>query len=293
MCIRDRYQRRVREKYRAMGCGASTQPEDGPTEKAKAAPPAPQPSTATTGPTSPSESQCLSNLTPPTSLVVTGPPASNKGKLVKEIVAGLGLKQINTVGAVRMRQSANEAEIKAAADEGREPKVIEGADLAEEASGYTRNGEQIPPDLMAKLLYLRVKEADCSQGWILDGYPREQKHSEALLKAGVVPTRVVVVKVDEEALINNQCHRRIDPEDSQIYDIRDEIPEEVKARLVIREQDQEEVVKAKIETYNTQTTEMLSAFDPKLILEVHGSPCLLYTSPSPRDRTRSRMPSSA
>ena len=39
--------------------------------------------------------------------------------------------------------------------------------------------------------------------------------------------------------------------------------------------------------------EIVRAFDISLILYAEHSFCLLYTSPSPRDRTRSRMPSSA
>ena len=44
------------------------------------------------------------------------------------------------------------------------------------------------------------------------------------------------------------------------------------------------------------TTAMASGIgviDAKDMLDIHAEACLLYTSPSPRDRTRSRMPSSA
>ena len=75
-------------------------------------------------------------------------------------------------------------------------------------------------------------------GWVLDGYPREAAHSKCLVEKGVVPTKVVVVKVSEKFLIDKQCFRRIDPQDQKIYDSRAaDIPDEVRSRLVTREQD--------------------------------------------------------
>ena len=77
----------------------------------------------------------------------------------------------------------------------------------------TQQGQEIPADVMATLLSLRVNDDDCTEnGWLLDGYPREKHHSEALVKAGLVPSKIIVMKVPEQVLIDNQCHRRIDPE---------------------------------------------------------------------------------
>jgi len=204
-------------------------------------------------------------------LLITGPPASSKGKLLKKIVKHFNLQQINTVGAIRMRLSEKDAEYKTAELEGREPREVPGSQEAEVASECTRNARPVPAGTMASLLDLRLQEDDCNQGWVLDGYPREKEHSEALLKAGISPNRVVVLRVPEQVLIDSQCNRRVDPEANQLYDIRDDIPEDVRERLVTRDQDQEEVVKSKIAQYNQQTKEMLSVFDPSILIEVDGT----------------------
>jgi len=243
-----------------MGCGASSQPnENEPTQG-----PAPAPAPASTP--APAKPNC-------TGLVVTGPPASGKGKLIKELVADLKLKQINTVGAVRLRQAAYTAECDAAKEAGREVQMQPGFAEVVKVGECTQQGQEIPADVMATLLSLRVNDDDCTEnGWLLDGYPREKHHSEALVKAGLVPSKIIVMKVPEQVLIDNQCHRRIDPEDQKIYDARDaDVPEEVKARWDIRMQDQEDVVKAKIEQYEQQTAGMLSGFPSNLILEIDGS----------------------
>lgn len=219
-----------------------------------------------------------SSKSPALSLIVTGAPASGKGKLIKALVAsaadgGLGFKQINSVSIVRRRQKAQEEEDAAAEKEGREAKKLPGTELADQASESTKNNEEIPADVMAELMALRIREPDVADnGWLLDGWPREKKHSEALVAKGVVPTKIVKVCVSEEVLMDRQIYRRIDPTDQAIHDVRDEtLSDEVRARIVTRDQDKEEAVKEKIELYNTQTAEMLSAFDPSLIVEVDGS----------------------
>eukprot|EP00658_Telonema_sp_P-2_P005490 TRINITY_DN1204_c0_g1_i4.p1 TRINITY_DN1204_c0_g1~~TRINITY_DN1204_c0_g1_i4.p1 ORF type:complete len:312 (+),score=95.92 TRINITY_DN1204_c0_g1_i4:122-1057(+) len=260
---------------RAMGCGASNQPA----EDTKSPSPPPAKETPNKAPVSPPNSEAVSPIltpkaAPPSkaiSLIVTGPPASSKGKLIKEVVGALGLRQINTVGVVRWFQSARKQELKAAEDEGREPRDVPGAKLADQASACSMNGESIPADTMAELLQLRLAESDCADGWILDGYPRDENQAKEMLARTVVPSKIIVVKLPDQVLLDNQCHRRIDPQDSQIYDIRDEIDEDVKQRLVLREQDQEEVVKAKIEQYAVSTRGMISVFDQSLVVEVDGS----------------------
>ena len=150
---------------------------------------------------------------------------------VPKLVDELKLKQINTVGAVRLRQAQHAAECDAAKEEGREVKVRTRASTVrflsvtdvpqmqpgfaevEKAGECTQQGQEIPAEAMATLLHLRVNDEDCVEnGWLLDGYPREKHHSEALVKAGLVPTKIVAIKVPEQVLIDNQCHRRIDPE---------------------------------------------------------------------------------
>jgi adenylate kinase len=246
-----------------MGCGASSQPPEDDTKKDATAEPKPEDKapTATGG----------SKASSCTSLIVTGAPASGKGKLIKELVNTLKLKQINTVSSVRRRQEEQRKEDADAEATGRERKVLPGSELADKAEAHTKNREEIPGEIMVELLALRVAEADASEGWVLDGYPREEAHSKCLVEKGVVPTKVVVVKVSEKFLIDRQCYRRIDPQDQKIYDSRaEDIPDEVRPRLVTREQDKEAEVKKKIDTYNSQTAGMLAAFPKDLIVEVSG-----------------------
>jgi len=249
-----------------MGCGASSQPveEDKktPVDAVGGGPVEDKPAPAQPG---------QAKAAAVTSLIVTGAPASGKGKLIKELVQSLKLKQINTVSSVRRRQEEQRKEDAKAEAEGRARVVTPGSELADKAEAHTKNREEIPAEIMVELLALRVAEADASEGWVLDGYPREAAHSKCLVEKGVVPTKVVVVKVSEKFLIDKQCFRRIDPQDQKIYDSRAaDIPDEVRSRLVTREQDKEAEVKAKIDKYNAETAGMLAAFPKDLIVEVSG-----------------------
>lgn len=165
-------------------------------------------------------------------------------------------------------------ETDAAEIEEREATVVPGADLAEKALAlmHAGGGEEVPSDLMVQVLKARMCHTDCVEdGWVLDGYPREKKHAMAFLEAGILLSKIVVLDVDDQVILDKQIHRRVDPENQNFYDVRDKgIADDLHQSLAIRVCDEEDVVKKKLSDYKEKTADMLSAFDPALILRISG-----------------------
>lgn len=109
-------------------------------------------------------------------IIVIGPPASGKGTQCKELVKQSGLPHISVGHLLR-------------------EEVAQGTALGKQVQSYIDNGELAPDDLVTEVLKERLAQADCSKGFILDGYPRTVVQKELLdemLQEEGFPVPVVV-----------------------------------------------------------------------------------------------------
>ena len=58
-----------------------------------------------------------------------------------------------------------------------------GTELGKKAKEYIDRGDLVPDDITIPMILDRLKEADCTGGWILDGFPRNKVQAETLAKA--------------------------------------------------------------------------------------------------------------
>ncbi|MBN2061481.1 MAG: adenylate kinase [Deltaproteobacteria bacterium] len=61
--------------------------------------------------------------------------------------------------------------------------ISRGTDLGKEAKGYIDRGELVPDSITIPMILDRLKEKDCKQGWLLDGFPRNLTQAQELDKA--------------------------------------------------------------------------------------------------------------
>ncbi len=145
-------------------------------------------------------------------LVFFGPPGAGKGTQAQKIVADFGIPQIST------------GEILRAA-------VTSGTPLGKEAGPLMAAGRLVPDELVIGIVQERLKEVDCANGFLLDGFPRTIPQAEALAKAleklGKRIEHVVSLEVPD-AVIQDRMKGRGRADDS---------PETVQKRLdVFRQQ---------------------------------------------------------
>ena len=145
-------------------------------------------------------------------LVFFGPPGAGKGTQAQKIVADFGIPQIST------------GEILRAA-------VTSGTPLGKEAGPLMAAGRLVPDELVIGIVQERLKEVDCANGFLLDGFPRTIPQAEALAKAleklGKRIEHVVSLEVPD-AVIHDRMKGRGRADDS---------PETVQKRLdVFRQQ---------------------------------------------------------
>jgi adenylate kinase len=112
----------------------------------------------------------------------------------------------------------------------------------------------------------RIKEDDCANGYLFDGFPRTIPQADALKEAGVAVDAVVEIDVPDEEIIKRMSGRRAHLESGRTYHIiynppkvegKDDVTGE---DLVQRDDDQEETVKARLKVYHDQTEPLISYY---------------------------------
>jgi len=120
-------------------------------------------------------------------LILLGPPGAGKGTQAQRLMDRYGIPQLSTGDMLR-------ASVKAGTPLGKEAKVIMDA------------GQLVPDDLMIKLIAARLEEADCANGFILDGFPRTTGQADALdvmlAARNLSLDRVVAINVDDSVLVD-------------------------------------------------------------------------------------------
>lgn len=176
-------------------------------------------------------------------LVFVGPPGAGKGTQAKVICEKYGIPQISTGDMLR-----------AAKKEGRLP-----AELVEQMG----KGGLVPDEVVIGLIKDRVALPDAKNGFLLDGFPRTVPQAEALNKlladAGTKLDTVLALNVAGNLLIERAVLRRTDKRTGQIYHLKyNPPPPDVNpADLEHRADDQEDVVRNRVDTYEKMTADLL------------------------------------
>ena len=84
-----------------------------------------------------------------------------------------------------------------------------------------QRGALVPDDLIIGMVKEKLQSEECrSKGWLLDGFPRTQPQAQAMVSAGIVPEKFILLDVPDEVLIERVVGRRLDPVTNAIYHIK-------------------------------------------------------------------------
>ena len=151
--------------------------------------------------------------------------------------------------------------------------VRDGTELGLQAKEKMESGQLVPDDLVIGLVKERLAKPDCAEkGWMLDGFPRTGIQAEALKSAGIHPNKVLLLDVDESALVERVVGRRVDPSTGKTYHLKfNPPPEDVDASsLIQRADDTEEKVKLRIQAFNDNVAAIRQSYE-KLVKVIDGN----------------------
>lgn len=173
-------------------------------------------------------------------LILLGSPGAGKGTQAGLITEHYSIPQVSTGDMLR-------AVVKTETPLGNEVKRV------------ISRGDLVSDDIITSLVKERIKEPDCKNGFLLDGFPRTLAQADALKDAGIVLDAVVEIDVDPEEIIKRVSGRRTHEASGRSYhliynppkvDGKDDVTGEA---LTQREDDREETVRYRLKVYEEMT----------------------------------------
>ena len=96
--------------------------------------------------------------------------------------------------------------------------ISKGTKLGKQAKGFIDKGELVPDDITVPMILNRLKEDDCKNGWLLDGFPRNLAQAQALYdaleKEGIKLDYVIEIILDRQTSKNRIMGRRLCAKDN-------------------------------------------------------------------------------
>lgn len=181
-------------------------------------------------------------------LILLGAPGAGKGTQANFIKEKYSIPQISTGDMLRAAIAA-------------------GSELGLAAKKVMDAGQLVSDDIIIGLVKDRLKEADCANGYLFDGFPRTIAQADAMKDAGVKVDYVLEIAVPDESIIERMDGRRCHPGSGRVYHVKfnppkvEGIDDVTGEPLVQREDDRAETVKKRLDVYHNQTEVLLGYYN--------------------------------
>ena len=180
-------------------------------------------------------------------LILLGGPGAGKGTQATFLREKFAIPQISTGDMLRAH-------------------VKNGTALGVAAKKIMDAGGLVSDDIIIGMVKERIKEADCTKGFLFDGFPRTIPQADAMKAAGVEIDYIVEIAVDDAQIIERMSGRRAHIASGRTYHIKFNPPkvagkDDVTGEdLVQREDDKEETVKKRLDIYHAQTEPLVKYY---------------------------------
>ena len=180
-------------------------------------------------------------------VILLGGPGAGKGTQANYMKEKYGIPQISTGDMLR-------AAVKAGTPMGVEAKKVMDA------------GGLVSDEIILGLIDERLKQDDCKNGYLFDGFPRTLAQADALKDKGVIVDAVVEIDVDDDEIIKRMGGRRVHMDSGRTYHVVFNPPkeegkdDETGEPLIQRDDDQEETVRARLGVYHDQTEPLIDYY---------------------------------
>jgi adenylate kinase len=186
-------------------------------------------------------------------LILLGPPGAGKGTQADRLVEDFTLPHISTGDILRAQ-------------------VTEGTELGREAKRYMDAGDLVPDGVIVGMITERVASGDARDGFLLDGFPRNEPQADALKSAldgvGRRLTAALLIEVPDDDLVRRLAGRRVCVKNpTHIYHVDFDPPkhegvcDQDGSRLMQRDDDREETIRRRLEVYHSQTEPLIGYYD--------------------------------
>jgi len=180
-------------------------------------------------------------------IILLGSPGSGKGTQAQFITEKYAIPQISTGDMLRAA-------------------VREGTPLGVEAKKVMDAGGLVSDGIILGLIKERITQADCQNGFLLDGFPRTIIQAEGLEAMGIAIDHVIEIEVADEEIVKRMAGRRVHLPSGRTYHIFfnppkvEGIDDVTGEALILRDDDKEETVRKRLNVYHEQTKPLVGYY---------------------------------
>ena len=196
-------------------------------------------------------------------IILMGPPGAGKGTQAEKLVDLYQIPHISTGDMFRKAQK-------------------DGTELGLKAKSYMDQGQLVPDEVTVGIVKERLAEADCKEGFLLDGFPRTVQQADALdtilAELDMALDCVVNIEVDKAFLVDRLTGRRVCRACGATYHIANKAPkvegvcDKCGGELYQRGDDTIETVSNRLDVYAAQTAPLIDYYKSKGIMcSIDGS----------------------
>ena len=183
-------------------------------------------------------------------IILLGAPGAGKGTQATRISEKFGLPHISTGDIFR-------------------DNIKRQTEIGMLAKSYTDKGQLVPDEVTCEIVKGRLQNADCTDGYLLDGFPRNLFQAEELDKFSKVDA-VINIDIDLSLLMDRLCGRRVCKECGESYHVNflngKTVCEKCGGELYQRKDDNEETVGNRLSVYSEQTAPLIKFYSEKGVL---------------------------
>lgn len=183
-------------------------------------------------------------------LIMLGAPGAGKGTQAEVLSEKLAIPTISTGAMIRQA-------------------IKNGTEVGLKAKDYIDKGLLVPDSAIIDIIKERLKEDDCKNGFILDGFPRTIAQAEALDEFGIEIDTALSLEVDDEVIVKRLSGRRECSACAATYHVDSKPPvkegicDKCGAALTTRNDDKPETIISRLEVYHEQTEPLKDFYEKK------------------------------
>ena len=183
-------------------------------------------------------------------LIMLGAPGAGKGTQAEILSAKLGIPTISTGNILRAA-------------------IRDKTPLGLQIKACMDAGKLVPDELVIGIVVERIAQADCANGYILDGMPRTLPQAEALDEAGIVFDHVVSIEIEDSVIEKRMSGRRVCSNCGTPFHVVSRPPKQegicdnCGGPLAQRKDDMPETVRDRLATYHRETEPLKGYYEAK------------------------------
>ena len=196
-------------------------------------------------------------------LMLFGAPGAGKVTQAKFLIEKYNIPQISTGDILRAA-------------------IVDKTDMGMEAKNFMNAGKLVPDSTIIGIIKDRLAQADCKDGFILDGFPRTLGQAEALTQLmetmKIKLDKVISLNVPDELIVGRITGRRVCASCGASFHVefnpskKEGVCDYCEGELTIRKDDNEETVKSRLASYHEQTTPLIEFYTKMgLFIQLDGT----------------------